>query len=388
MRESFKTTTGEVTKAAFVERPNRFVVVCERVEKGKKQRVKAFLPNPGRLWELLFPGSVLYLEKSANAGRKLSHTVVAVERDGVPVLLNTHGANRVARHLVERGLVPGLAGWKVKKSEYTLGRSRFDFLLERDGREMVLEVKSCTLYGARVAMFPDAVTERGRRHVKELTRLEDGREGVVLFVVYYPGAKYFMPDHHTDLAFARTLLAAREKVRVLPVAVSVNPDLSVEPAARPVEIPWKLIEGEAVDGGSYMMIMRLPRARVIEAGGLGRVRLERGFYIYVGSARRNLTARVARHKRKRKRMRWHVDYLRDVCDVSAALPVRTRDDIECELAGAVAGLYPAPVPGFGSSDCRCASHLFHSREDPLDSPAFHEVLRHYRMERYFSDDGG
>ena len=72
--------------------------------------VRAFLPNPGRLWELLLPGVAIYLEEAFREERKLPFTAVAVERDGYPVMLHTHTNNDVARHLIERGLIPGLKG--------------------------------------------------------------------------------------------------------------------------------------------------------------------------------------------------------------------------------------------------------------------------------------
>ena len=80
---------GPTEKAIFLRRPNRFVLICNL--NGKV--IKAFLPNPGRLWELLLPQAVLYLEKSSQPDRKLPYTVVAVEREGHPVMAHTHRTN-------------------------------------------------------------------------------------------------------------------------------------------------------------------------------------------------------------------------------------------------------------------------------------------------------
>ena len=112
-----------------------------------------------------------------------------------------------------------------------MGRSRFDFLLSHRGADVLLEVKSCTLAGERVAMFPDAVTERGARHVRELAEISDrGTRTAVLFVVQWPHAEIFMPDFHTDPEFTRTLLACRRRVETRAVAVRWN--RKARPAAR------------------------------------------------------------------------------------------------------------------------------------------------------------
>ncbi|MGW8322716.1 MAG: hypothetical protein ACWGSD_14290, partial [Thermodesulfobacteriota bacterium] len=111
--------------ATFQDRPNRFLVRCRL----GSRTVKAFLPNPGRLRELLLPGRPVHLVREEDhPTRKTRYTAVAVERAGHPVVLHTHRTNDVARHLVEQGLVPGLKGARVTRAEVKVGRSRFDFL--------------------------------------------------------------------------------------------------------------------------------------------------------------------------------------------------------------------------------------------------------------------
>ncbi|MFQ5466025.1 MAG: DNA/RNA nuclease SfsA [Thermodesulfobacteriota bacterium] len=376
----------DTEKARFVSRPNRFTVVCRL----GTRRIKAYLPNPGRLRELLLPGAGLFLAGSTNPGRKMDRTVVAVERDGRVIPLHTHRTNAVAEYLIGRGGVPGLEGAEVLKREVTVGRSRFDLLCKRGGKDILVEVKSCTLYGERVAMFPDAATLRGRRHMEELAALSASGgarvRGAVLFVVYNPGLEYFLPDYHTDPAFAETFMAVRKRLLVLPVAVGVGADLTVDERARALDVPWDLLEREARDRGSYLVIVRLERAASIAVGGLGRVAFKKGYYVYAGSARRGLAKRVERHRRKRKKPFWHIDYLREAGVFHAALPIRTADDIECALADGLGGFSTA-VPGFGSSDCPCGSHLFHMSEDPLCSPSFHALLQRFRMDRLFGRSG-
>ncbi len=369
---------GPLRKASFVERPNRFLVRC-RLRGGRV--VEAFLPNPGRLWELLLPNAALYLSgRDASAERKTRYTVLAVERDGHPVFLHTHLTNRVARHFIEAGRIPGLEDARVVRSEVPLGHSRFDFLLEQGGEEVYAEVKSVTLFGNGVAMFPDAVTERGRRHLLELAELSrGGTRTVVLFLVHTPRVRWFLPDYHTDLAFSRTLLDVRGRVEILPVAIGWTPELTLLPEVKVLDIPWQFLEREVKDAGSYLLLLELRRNRRIEVGRLGRLAFKKGWYIYVGSAMRNLSQRLARHTRRRKRFHWHIDYLREAAGRIVALPIRSSRREECELAAAVSELLPSGPLGFGCSDCACPTHLFHSPTDPLHTPAFHHLLQHFRM---------
>jgi len=365
-------------KGTFLSRPNRFTVVCDL--DGRK--VQAYLPNPGRLWELLLPGVVIYIEEASRDGRKMAFTAVAVEREGTPVMLHTHTNNDVARHLIESSLVPGLKGAEIVKREVTVGRSRFDFLLKKGGHNTYLEVKSCTLFHKKVAMFPDAVTERGRRHLEELAGLSGGGErSVVLFLIHCPSVEFFMPEYHTDLAFAETLCRVRKTVKVIPLAVGWSKNLSLLNTVRKVTVPWKEVEREAHDRGCYLFILKLTREVDVEIGRLGKVRFTKGYYTYVGSAGRSLSKRVERHRRLRKRFFWHIDYLRDVADFHTALPIRTVDDLECEVAGAVKEATDGEVAGFGASDCSCPSHLFRTADDPMLSPRFHALIHYFRMER-------
>jgi len=132
---------------------------------------------------------------------------------------------------------------------------------------------------------------------------------------------------------------------------------------------------------SYLILYYLPRKRLIEIGGLGRVLFRQGYYIYVGSAMKSLSKRVERHRRVRKKLHWHVDYFSGLAEVQAALPVRSEDDLECELASAISSISEWSVPGFGCSDCSCPSHLFGFSTDPMSTRKFHDVLQYYRMDR-------
>ena len=127
------------------------------------------------------------------------------------------------------------------------------------------------------------------------------------------------------------------------------------------------------DGGAYLLVLHLARRRRRRIGSLGMLDFPGGYYVYVGSARRGLGARIARHERLRKKMRWHIDYLRPAADSLVSIPVRTRRDRECAIARKVRAIADDVTPRFGSSDCSCGSHLFYFSLDPLRREDFRTI---------------
>ena len=375
----------DLVPGRFIRRLNRFVIECE----WGGQAVQAHLPNPGRLWELLVPGRTVTLVKNAaSPGRTMPYTAVAVERDGVTVLLHTTKTNDVVRFLLASKSIPGLDGAEIVRREFTLGDSRFDFLLQEGGGKILLEVKSCTLYGNSLAMFPDAVSARGRRHLEELSaHAQKGCRCGVIFLIHSPRPAFFLPDYHTDYEFARAFYKHREHLFYRALRVSWREDLRLDEKIEEAVIPWPILEREGHDRGCYLLLMRLPADTRIAVGALGTIDFPAGHYLYIGSAQKDLTARLARHLRKGgKNLHWHVDYLREAADSCRALPIRTRDDLECELAAAANRIAAHAVPGFGASDCFCPSHLFFlGTLPPLHNQAFLDLVQYYRMDRLFPD---
>jgi len=369
----------ELIRSTFLSRPNRFVIRCATAAGD----LTAYLPNPGRLWELLLPGRIVYLvRKPTDGAGTLTHMAVAVEREGVPLLLHTHLNNAVAAFLLENRQIPDLRDVSIVRAEAKMGRSRFDFLLTRNGRPLYLEVKSCTLAGRRIAMFPDAVTARGKRHLEELASLS--RRGTpcgVLFLVHWPETRFFLPDYHTDPAFSQTFAAVRKDLMIKAVSLSWRPDLTLARKVREVAIPWDTLEREGRDSGSYLLLLHLPRSVTVDVGSLGRIAFAAGFYLYVGSARVALAKRLQRHLRKNTVRRWHIDYLKVHSDRMTAIPIRSADPLEHEIAAAMGPIAEGVVPAFGSSDCDCPSHLFFFAEDPLGKQSFIDLLLHFRINR-------
>jgi len=205
---------GPLQAAVFVERPNRFVVRCY-LEKSK-QLVEAHLADPGRLKELLLPGAGLYLRPADKPERKTRWSVILVVAQDGNTLVSVQSTlvNRLAHLALQHKSLPGLEKWDVKRAEYPLDGSRWDFLLHNEsGRQFLLEVKSCTLVEGHTAMFPDAVTARGKRHLEELIRLkrEHSLPGAVLFVIQRGDACRFRPADHIDPAFGTTLRDAQQQ---------------------------------------------------------------------------------------------------------------------------------------------------------------------------------
>lgn len=227
VQEPISVEFGNLVEATFLERPNRFIVLCRINHSGEK--AEAHLADPGRLKELLLPGAQIYLRYAFRPGRKTKWSVMLVlAPDGVTLVsLQATMANRLAGRALAAKVIPELADWKVIRAEYTLGSSRWDFYLKDGDRQLLLEVKSCTLVAEGIAMFPDAVTERGRRHVQELTRLKEAGEfeTAVLFVVQRANSERFRPAAHIDPAFAEALQNAYDrgvKVMVYNACVDLN----------------------------------------------------------------------------------------------------------------------------------------------------------------------
>jgi len=189
--------------ATFLSRPNRFLGIAEL----DGQRIECFIPNPRRLRELLQPGARVYLQERRGVERKTGYNLILAEKNGVLVSVDSMAPNRVVGEALGSGLITEMGGLSVARREPTYGGSRLDFLLG-DGSARLLEVKSCTLVEEGVALFPDAPTERGARHLKTLESfLGEGRASV-LFLIQRSDAGVFRPNWATDPRFAGALKEA------------------------------------------------------------------------------------------------------------------------------------------------------------------------------------
>ena len=367
-----------VKKGIFLARPNRFVSLAEI----EGQTEKVHMPNPGRMRELLFPGVTLYVTPHEKPGGATRYRAIGVERQGEVVPLDTTHANDVAEWLVSRGKIPGWEDCRVLRREVTMGDSRFDLRLTDGKDSFPVEVKSCTLFGEKGAMFPDAVTGRGRKHILHLAEMgKAGQRAGLLILVQWDRARWFLPDYHTDPAFAKAFRAAAPYVEWKAAALHWDASFRVPQSVRLLPSPLGILDREAGNRGDYLIILRLENEADIEIGSRGVMHFPKGFYVYVGSARKNLDQRVAHHRRIRKKKHWHLDYLRPETQWVGAISIRTSEDLEHDLAGAVDRIADWRVPGFGCSDCGCPSHLFGFHNDPMHLPAFVRIEEAFCMNR-------
>ena len=216
---------NKIVKGRFISRPNRFIATVDVQGNIETVHVK----NTGRCKELLVPGCTVYLSVSDNPSRKTKYDLVATEKEienGEYLLINMD--SQVPNDVAEEWLCQGELFSKNAKirREVTYGDSRFDFYIEDGDRKAFLEVKGCTLEKNGVAMFPDAPTERGVKHIKELEKcLKNGYEAYILFVIQMKGVYAFVPNDKTHKAFGDALREASEMgVKIIAMDCEITPD--------------------------------------------------------------------------------------------------------------------------------------------------------------------
>ncbi|MDR2518963.1 MAG: DNA/RNA nuclease SfsA [Spirochaetaceae bacterium] len=373
--EGFSFFTND-REALFVARPNRFLIIAQ----DRGETLACHCPNPGRLIEYLFPNERLILEKRRDSGAgKTRWTAAGICRGEEAAPLFCARANQAAEQLILRRSIPDI---QDIRAEYPIGRSRFDFLcVDRQGARHLVEVKACSLIEHGIAMFPDAPSARALKHLEEMEEL--GRAGYrchLLFVILHSSPRFFMPNIHTDPAFALGLRRFHEQGGRLQASL-IRCGRQGGAALAELEVPIDLSPCALAeqDRGSYLMALEIPEARRVSVGALGDIDFEAGWYIYAGSAQKGLSARMSRHLRRlRKRRHWHIDYLTPYAKTITALPVRSYQNLECRLAGGLKALGAHPIHRFGSSDCACTSHLFYLPFPPLTHKGFVEMLLAYR----------
>lgn len=199
-----------IVKGVFIERPNRFIAICEI--NGKKEI--CHVKNTGRCKELLINGVTVYLEQSNNPNRKTKYDLIAVQKGDRLINMDSQVVNKVALEFVPK-LFNDI---KKIKPEHKYGNSRFDIYIETETEKIFVEVKGVTLENDGVVRFPDAPTERGVKHLNELQKaVTEGYRAYVLFVIQMSDVKFFEPNRETHPQFADTLKQAKEK-GVIPLA--------------------------------------------------------------------------------------------------------------------------------------------------------------------------
>ena len=213
-----------IRKGTFLSRPNRFIARVEIEGNTETVHVK----NTGRCREILVEGAVVYLEESKNPERKTKYDLIAVEKktENGTILINTDSQipnAAVYEFLQGGGIFPENT---LLKREVTYGNSRFDLFAKNDTLEAFIEVKGVTLEKNGTALFPDAPTLRGVKHINELISVKrEGKEAYIIFVIQMSGIKEFTPNREMHPEFADALLLAKKSgVKILAYQCDITPD--------------------------------------------------------------------------------------------------------------------------------------------------------------------
>lgn len=167
-----------------------------------------FIPNPGRMKELLIDGAKVYLMEKPSNKRKTRYDLLLAESDGKFVSLDSRVPNRVVAEAIKAGKIKEFKGFKIDKKEPTFEDSRLDFLLSGHSEILYLEVKSCTLVMGGVGLFPDAPTSRGVRHVYALEKALSKGRAAILFLIQRSDANVLRPNEDADPSFTEAIREA------------------------------------------------------------------------------------------------------------------------------------------------------------------------------------
>ncbi len=208
-----------IKEGIFLSRPNRFIAEVEIDGEVKVCHVK----NTGRCRELLIKGVRVLLDRSDNPNRRTEYDLVAVYKGDMLINIDSQAPNAVFGEWLKEG---GFGDVKLIKPECFYKKSRFDFYVETEDKRIFIEVKGVTLEEDGVVMFPDAPTERGVKHLTELSEaVKDGYEAYVYFVVQMNECRYFTPNKKMHPEFAETLkMASDSGVNVRAVKCKVTED--------------------------------------------------------------------------------------------------------------------------------------------------------------------
>jgi sugar fermentation stimulation protein A len=202
------------------------------------RRSLCFIPNPGRMEELLGVNVGVYLLERHSHDRKTCYDLVLVDLDGTLVSIDSRVPNKVVAEGIERGRLPEFQGLKIMAFEPHFLDSRLDLHLVGDSCSLMLELKSCTLVIDGIGLFPDAPTERGRRHLRALVQaLETGR-AAMLFLIQRADVRAFQPNEGTDPEFAAALrYAADHGVEIY----AYSSDVTLQGVSISKRVPVKLL---------------------------------------------------------------------------------------------------------------------------------------------------
>ena len=194
-----------IEEAVFKERPNRFIAYVE-TESGREI---CHVKNTGRCKELLTPDATVYVQRNDNPARKTKLDLIGVKKNHYLINMDSQAPNAAVKEWLKAGNLFSKNAKIYPEKKY--GDSRFDFYIEDGKRKAFMEVKGVTLENDGVCAFPDAPTERGVKHIRELIKcMEEGYEAYILFVIQMSPVKYLKPNDVTHKAFGDALREAKK----------------------------------------------------------------------------------------------------------------------------------------------------------------------------------
>ena len=209
MREKLMDITHD-EEAIFLSRENRFLGRVKLKSTGEIHDVH--VRDPGRLEEILYQGNEVLIRKADNPNRKTGYDLIAGKVKDNWILVNSGFHRQITEIILEDEMLSPFCKIDSYTAEQQLGKSRIDFLLEKHGEKIWLEVKGCTLAIDGTALFPDAPTTRGKRHIEELISAEEnGDRAALIFLIFRPDAECFRPYEKRDPDFSRTFWKAVEE---------------------------------------------------------------------------------------------------------------------------------------------------------------------------------
>ncbi|MBR5496374.1 MAG: DNA/RNA nuclease SfsA [Clostridia bacterium] len=208
---------NKIHKAEFISRPNRFIVYCRL----HGEEVVCHVKNTGRCRELLTENAIVFLAESDNPERKTKYDLVSVVKNGMMINMDSQAPNIAAGEYLRKIYPHGII-----RPETKYGKSRFDFYVENGDEKIFVEVKGVTLEKDSLALFPDAPTERGVKHINELAEcLNDGYKAKILFVIQMENISAFSPNDEMHRQFGDALRNAENAgVEILAVNCVVTED--------------------------------------------------------------------------------------------------------------------------------------------------------------------
>jgi len=197
---------NDVIEGIFLNRPNRFI--AEVLIDNNVERVH--VKNTGRCKEILVYGTKVYLEKSNNANRKTKFSIISAFKENTLINIDSQAPNKVVYEAIKSGKIDEFKDITYIRREVVFDKSRFDLYYERGKKKGFIEIKGVTLEKDKLALFPDAPTERGAQHVEEMIKAKkEGLEGFIFFLIQMENISIFTPNYLMDKKFGENVKRAK-----------------------------------------------------------------------------------------------------------------------------------------------------------------------------------